>query len=83
MVIYKLFISQPMRDKTNEQIEEERERAIKAAQNYVNAQMGIPEGERKIEVIQSFLRTLRMTQSRCGSWENLSNDSQTRTSFTL
>lgn len=27
----KLFISQPMRDKTNEQIEEERERAIRAA----------------------------------------------------
>ena len=28
----KLFISQPMRDKTNEQIEVERKRAIKCAQ---------------------------------------------------
>ena len=56
MATYKLFISQPMRDKTNEQIEAERERPIKAAQNYVNAQIGIPEGERKIEVIQSFFK---------------------------
>lgn len=56
MATYKLFISQPMRDKTDEQIEAERERAIKAAQNYVNAQMGITEEERKIEVIQSFFK---------------------------
>jgi len=41
----KLFISQPMRDKTNEQIKQERENAIKIAQELV--------GE-EIEVIDSF-----------------------------
>ena len=41
----KLFISQPMRDKTNEQIKQERERAVKIAQELV--------GE-EIEVIDSF-----------------------------
>lgn len=41
----KLFISQPMRDKTNEQIIQEREKAVKIAQELV--------GE-EIEVIDSF-----------------------------
>ena len=41
----KLFISQPMRDKTNEQIKQEREKAVKIAQELV--------GE-EIEVIDSF-----------------------------
>ena len=31
----KLFISQPMRDKTNEQIKQEREKAVKIAQELV------------------------------------------------
>lgn len=43
----KLFISQPMRDKTNEQIETERERAIVCAQE----QIGEP-----VEVIDSFFK---------------------------
>ena len=54
MPICKLFISQPMRGKTNEQIEAERRRAVKRAKNFVDSQLGIPEGERKIEVIDSF-----------------------------
>lgn len=41
----KLFISQPMRDKTNEQIKEEREKAIEIAQQQL--------GE-EVEVIDSF-----------------------------
>lgn len=41
----KIFISQPMRDKTNEQIKQEREKAVKIAQELV--------GE-EIEVIDSF-----------------------------
>ena len=41
----KLFISQPMRDKTNEQIKQEREKAVKIAQELV--------GE-EIDVIDSF-----------------------------
>lgn len=41
----KLFISQPMRDKTNEQIETEREKAIKAVEKIYG---------KKIEVIDSF-----------------------------
>lgn len=56
MATYKLFISQPMRDKSNEQIEAERARAIKAAQDYVDAQLGVPEGERKVELIDSFFK---------------------------
>ena len=43
----KLFISQPMRDKTNEQIEVERKRAIKCAQEQL--------GEH-VEVIDSFFK---------------------------
>lgn len=56
MPSYKLFISQPMKDKTNEQIESERARAVERAQRYVDAQMGIPEGERKVEIIDSFFK---------------------------
>lgn len=55
MSTHRLFISQPMSDKTDEQILAERQRAISAAQNYVNAQIGITEDERKIEVIDSFI----------------------------
>lgn len=43
----KLFISQPMRDKTDEQIEAERNRAIKNAKEVL--------GE-EVEVIQSFFK---------------------------
>lgn len=43
----KLFISQPMRDKTNEQIEVERKRAIKCVQEQL--------GEH-VEVIDSFFK---------------------------
>lgn len=53
MPTYKLYISQPMRDKSEEQIEAARQRAIQMAKSYVDAQLGIPEGERKIEVIDS------------------------------
>lgn len=41
----KLFISQPMQDKTNEQIKAERERAIESAKNYL---------DEDVEVIDSF-----------------------------
>lgn len=57
MPTYKLFISQPMRDKTDDEIKAERARAIKAAQSYVDSLMGITEEERKIEVIDSFFET--------------------------
>ena len=55
MSTHRLFISQPMVDKSDEQIEAERKRAIEAAQNYVNALIGVTEEERKIEVIDSFI----------------------------
>ena len=45
-----------MSDKTDEQIQAERQRAISTAQRYVDAQLGVPEGERKIEVIDSFFK---------------------------
>ena len=51
MKIYKLFISQPMRDKTNKQIELERIRAINTAKSKLNIN-----GDDKIEVIQSFFK---------------------------
>lgn len=53
---YKLYISQPMRNKSDEQIEAARQRAIQKAKAYVDSQLGIPEGERKIEVINSFFK---------------------------
>lgn len=43
----KLFISQPMRNKTNEEIEAERDRAIKKAREILNDD---------IEVIESFFK---------------------------
>ena len=43
----KLFVSQPMRDKTNEQIETERNRAIEKAKEIL---------EEEVEVIQSFFK---------------------------
>ena len=51
MKTYKLFISQPMSDKTNEQIELERTRAINTAKNKLNLA-----GDDKIEVIESFFK---------------------------
>lgn len=55
----KIFISQPMQGKTNEEIKTERERLIaKARERY---------GE-DIEVIDSFFETPRRMQGRCGSW---------------
>lgn len=56
MPTYKLYISQPMRDKSAEQIEAARQRAVQMAKSYVDSQLGIPEGERKIEVIDSFFK---------------------------
>lgn len=56
MPTYKLYISQPMGDKSDEQIEAVRQRAIRMAKSYVDSQLGIPEGERKIEVIDSFFK---------------------------
>lgn len=44
----KLFISQPMRDKTDEEILKEREKAIESAERFL--------GE-KVEVIDSFFQT--------------------------
>lgn len=43
----KLFISQPMKDKTNDEIERERERAIREATEYI----GEP-----VEIIDSFFK---------------------------
>lgn len=63
MSTHRLFISQPTKDKTNEQIEAERKRAIEAAQNYVNAQLGVPEGECTLDESNSLnaMQPLRMT----------------------
>ena len=50
---YKLFISQPMRDKSNEQIEEERTRAISIATQLIKQKFG---EEAEVEVIDSFFK---------------------------
>lgn len=55
----KLFISQPMRGKTNEEIIKERKVLI------ANVYMKTHEN---LAVIDSFLRTPRLTQRRCGIW---------------
>lgn len=60
----KLFISQPMRGKTDEEIKEERAKAIEKASELV----GEP-----VEVIDSFFEKARQVQNHCGSWENLWN----------
>lgn len=44
----KVFISQPMKDKTNEQIEAERERAVEAVKNHFN--------DNDVEIIDSFFK---------------------------
>lgn len=54
MKTYKLFISQPMRDKTNEQIELERTRAINIALAKVKNVTG--EANPEIEIIDSFFK---------------------------
>lgn len=60
----KLFISQPMKGKTDEEILAVREKAIESAKEY----LGEP-----VEVIDSFSRMLRQTQDRSGIWENRLN----------
>ena len=68
----KLFISQPMKDKTNDEIERAREHAIREATEY----LGEP-----VEIIDSFLRVHRTTQSHFGFWLSLSGLWQMRISF--
>lgn len=60
----RVFVSQPMRDKTNEEIKKERREAIERVRKEV--------GE-DVEVIDSFLKTRRMMQNRCGSSESHSS----------
>lgn len=55
----RLFISQPMRGKTDDEILAERRNAIQAAKDSVN---------NEIEVIDSFSKTHRRMQNRCGIW---------------
>lgn len=54
----KLFISQPMKDKTNEQIKAERKKAIESAKKHL--------GE-DVEVIDSFLKMHHMMRNLYGS----------------
>jgi len=58
----KLFISQPMKGKTDEEILMERKAAIKEAEKLV----GEP-----VEVIDSFFQSVRQMQNRCGFWRSL------------
>ena len=44
----KVFISQPMRDKSNEQIETERNRAVEAVKKHFN--------DNNVEIIDSFFK---------------------------
>lgn len=60
----KLFISQPMRGKTDEEILKERKVLI--ADVYMKT-------HEEIEVIESFLRAPRLTQRRCGIWAKASS----------
>ena len=53
----KLFISQPMKGKTDEEILAERQRAIHEAEKLI--------GEPVL-----FFSQLQLAQSRCGFWEN-------------
>lgn len=62
----KLFISQPMKGKTDEEILKEREKAI------ASAKRNFAESE-EIEVIDSFSRALLRMRDLCGFWENLWN----------
>ena len=54
----RIFISQPMKDKTDEQILKERERAVSAVKEKFNGE--------DVEVIDSFFSLRRMTQNHCG-----------------
>lgn len=60
----KLFISQPMRGKTDEEILKERK--------VLTADVHMKTHE-EIEVIKSFLRAPRLTQRRCGIWAKASS----------
>lgn len=60
----KLFISQPMRGKTDEEIIKERKVLI--ADVYMKT-------HEEIEVIKSFSRAPRLTQRRCGIWAKASS----------
>ena len=55
----KIFISQPMRGKTDAEILAERERAINAAKDELGDD---------VEVLESFFRVLPPKQSHCGFW---------------
>lgn len=70
----KLFISQPMKGKSDEDILAERQKAIKSAEAKI--------GE-AVEVIDSFFRKPRWMQSPFGSWENPWNFWPMQTSLTL
>ena len=59
----KVFISQPMRDKTDEEILKERERAIdRIYEKYHSVD---------VEILDSFFKDALTKQSRCGSLESL------------
>lgn len=60
----KLFISQPMRGKTDEEILKERKALM--ADVYMKT-------HEEIEVIKSFSRAPRLTQRRCGIWAKASS----------
>ena len=68
----RLFISQPMKGKTDEEILKVRNKAI------ASAKKNFPDDE-DVEVIDSFFRTLRQMQGRCGFWENPLNCYRRRT----
>lgn len=51
---FKLFISQPMRDKTNEQIQSERDRAVEAAKKAIAGKTGI--NNPAVELVDSFFK---------------------------
>lgn len=68
----KLFISQPMKDKTNDEIERERERAIAKR---LNISVSLSKSS------TPFLRMHRTTQSHFGFWLSLSGLWQMRISF--
>lgn len=55
--MFNIFISQPMKDLSDEEILREREKAIKKAKNYVTSIEKVSED--RIEIIDSFLTDLR------------------------
>lgn len=62
--VKKLFISQPMRGKTDEEILKERKALM--ADVYMKT-------HEEIEVIKSFFESARLTQRRCGIWAKASS----------